>query len=85
MIVIGLAQLHSMTHVTAKSNQIGGILMMGSGVIWFIIAGTFGYNYPPITTALPLYLIMGIVTGSVGFVLLNAGKEQEVLEETRSH
>ncbi len=84
MFLLGLAQMYNTTHNSAKSNQVGGIMMMGAGVIWFIVAGTFGYNYPPISTAFPLYLGMGVVTGSVGYVLLNQGKEQQVLEETRS-
>lgn len=84
MIAVGMVQAYLMIKVTSKSNQLGGIILGGSSIIWFIIAGTFGYNYPPVSTALPLYLGVGIITGSGGYALLNAGKEQEVLEETRS-
>lgn len=84
MIVVGLIQWYLMIKITSKSNQLGGIFLGGSSIIWFIIAGTFGYNYPPVSTALPLYLGIGIITGSGGYALLNAGKEQEVLEDTRS-
>lgn len=84
MIAIGLIQAYLMFKPSPASDQVGGIFLGISSIIWFIIAGTFGINYPPVSTALPIWSVVGILTGSGGYALLNSGKEREILEDSRS-
>lgn len=81
MIIIGIIQGYLFfTKSTPLSDQLGGIFLGGSAIIWFVISGTFGYNYPPLSTAFPIYLGIGILTGSGGYALLNNGKAKEILK-----
>lgn len=59
------------------SCQYSGITLQLSGLIWFIIAILFGFDYPPVSTALPIYICMSIITGLSGYELLQRSKEHE--------
>ena len=77
---LGLLQFYSMIKFSVKSNQVSGLLLQASAVVWFIFAVTFGLDSPPVTTALPIYLLLSFVTVAAGHKLISVNK---VVEATK--
>lgn len=77
--LIGIAQAVAMLRISIKSNQASGILMQISSLIWAAFAITFGLDYPPVSTALPLYALLSFVCITAGHKLINTNKATEVL------
>lgn len=76
MIMLGFIQFILLCKTTNSSNQLSAIVLQLSAIIWFIIAMAFALQ-PPISTALPLYTGMALVTGLTGYEMLRINKELE--------
>lgn len=76
MILIGIIQFILLCKTSNKSNQLSAIVLQLSAIIWTVIAMGFAFQ-PPISTALPLYLGMALVTGLTGYELLRVSKQSE--------
>lgn len=77
---LGIVQLITMLRCSIQSNQASGIVLQISAVVWFVFAVTFGLDYPPISTALPIYSLLAFVCAAGGHKLINTNKVCEALE-----
>lgn len=80
VLALGFLQLIAMLRCSIKSNQASGIVLQISAVVWFVFAVTFGLDYPPISTALPIYSLLAFVCAAGGHKLINTNKVVEALE-----
>lgn len=78
VMTLGLFQLMSMLRFSIRSNQVSGITLQVSSIVWLVFAVTFGLDYPPLSTALPIYSLLAFVTISAGHELLAVNKCIEV-------
>lgn len=76
MILVGVIQFILLCKTTNSSNQLSAIVLQLSAIIWIVIAMGFAFQ-PPISTALPLYMGMALVTGLTGYELLRLSKQLE--------
>ena len=76
MILVGVIQFILLCKTTNSSNQLSAIVLQLSAIIWIVIAMGFAFQ-PPISTALPLYMGMALVTGLTGYELLRVSKQLE--------
>lgn len=76
MILIGVIQFILLCKTTNSSNQLSAIVLQLSAIIWVVIAMGFAFQ-PPISTALPIYMGMALVTGLTGYELLRLSKQLE--------
>lgn len=82
--MLGVFQLIAMLRCSIQSNQASGILLQISSVVWLLFAVTFGLDYPPISTALPIYALLSFVTIAAGHKLININKVNEALIDKES-
>lgn len=74
---LGVYQLKLMLNPSCLSTQKSGIVLHVSSIIWAVFAITFGLDYPPITTALPIYSLLSFITICAGHESINCGKYRE--------
>lgn len=72
---LGILQMIAMLRSSVRSNQASGIVLQISAIVWFVFAVTFGLDYPPISTALPIYSLLAFICAAGGHKLINANKE----------
>lgn len=73
---LGVLQMIAMLRCSIKSNQASGIMLQLSAIVWLLFAVTFGLDYPPLSTALPIYSLLAFVTAAGGHKLINANKTE---------
>lgn len=78
MVLLGVIQFVLLCKSTNQSNQLSGIALQFSAIVWIVIAMAFTFQ-PPISTALPMYTGIAIMFGLTGFEILRASKNE--LEE----
>lgn len=77
MFFLGVYQIRLMLSPSCISTQKSGIVLHVSSIIWAVLAITFGLDYPPITTALPIYSLLAFITICAGHESINCGKYPE--------
>ena len=75
VLALGILQAIAMFRSSVRSNQASGIVLQISAIVWFIFAVTFGLDYPPVSTALPIHGLLAFICAAGGHKLINANKE----------
>lgn len=76
MVMLGFIQFILLCRTTNASNQLSGIVLQFSGLVWLIIAMAFAFQ-PPVSTALPIYTGIGVIFSMTGYELLRTSKKLE--------
>ena len=74
---VGLLQASLMFIKSCKSKQASGILLHISSLIWAVLAITVGLDHPPVSTALPIYSLLSLITICAGHDAIKKGKRIE--------
>lgn len=74
---VGLLQAALMFVKSCKSKQSSGILLHISSLIWAVLAITVGLDHPPVSTALPIYSLLSLITICAGHDAIKKGKRIE--------
>lgn len=61
VLALGLAQWFLLLSTSLRSDRRSAIVLAASSVVFFILAGIFASDYPPLSTAVPIYFINAVM------------------------
>ena len=77
MAALALLQVISMMGKTARSQVIGGYLLICSGLVWFLVAVAFWASYPPLSTGVVFPSMMALICPLAGDNLIKLMKQYD--------
>lgn len=81
VVIIGLIQLTHMRRDNLESNMVSAITLKVSALVWFLIAVMFGADYPPLSTGIGTYFILGLVDVLAGLHLSGQNDYELLIRE----
>ena len=64
--VLAILAAVSIASTTERPRRLGGFALLASGCIWWAMSAGFVYGYPPLTTGMVVYPVLGIFCGLCG-------------------
>ena len=61
MFALGAGQFIALTSKSLRSDRLSAILLAVSMVVYLILVGLFSSDYPPLSTAVPIYFISAVM------------------------
>lgn len=64
--VLAILAAVGIASTTERPRRLGGFALLASGCIWWAMSAGFVYGYPPLTTGMVVYPVLGIFCGLCG-------------------